>query len=60
MKFDFKDEIINIWGGGIVNHAGNTYIIKNARFNQNIKADGGTITFGFKADNSILILIAME
>ena len=51
LQFDFKDEITNIWDAEIVNHTGNTYLIKNARYNQNIKADGGTITFGFQADN---------
>lgn len=51
LQFDFKGEISNIWDAEVVNHTGNIYIIKNACYNQNIKANGGVISFGFHVDN---------
>lgn len=52
IQFEFKDYITNVWGAEIINHSGNTYVLKNARYNQNIKANGDVITFGFQANTS--------
>jgi hypothetical protein len=47
LEFDFDREIEYIWGLQILKHEGNHYVIKNAGYNQNIRA-GQTILIGFQ------------
>lgn len=46
IAFMFDGEIENIWNAKIVSHRDNMYVIKNAGWNQDIKADAST-SFGF-------------
>lgn len=48
IQFNFDHEITNIWNAVVNKHNGNTYIIKNADFNQDIAAEQ-SVTFGFEA-----------
>ena len=49
LKFDFQDEITNMWNAQIVTHEGNSYIIKNQGYNQDI-APGSSVNIGFQAN----------
>lgn len=48
LKFDFEHEITNMWNGQIIAHEGNSYIIKNLGWNQDI-APGRSVNIGFGA-----------
>lgn len=56
LSFEMPHEITNIWNAVISSHNGNSYVIKNANWNQDIPV-GGSISFGFsaKADNQVQI-----
>lgn len=45
LTFEFAHEIQNIWNATVVEHTGNTYVIKNADWNANIKPGEG-VAFG--------------
>lgn len=45
LTFEFAHEIQNIWNATVVEHTGNTYVIKNADWNANIKP-GESVAFG--------------
>ena len=45
LTFEFAHEIQNLWNATAVEHTGNTYVIKNADWNANIKPGEG-VTFG--------------
>lgn len=45
LTFEFAHEIQNLWNATVVEHAGNTYVIKNADWNANIKP-GENVAFG--------------
>lgn len=46
IAFMFDGEIENIWNAKIISHSDNIYVIKNASWNQDIKADA-SVSFGF-------------
>lgn len=45
LTFEFAHEIQNLWNATVVEHTGNTYVIKNADWNANIKPGEG-VAFG--------------
>lgn len=45
LEFDFKDKIENIWNAAITSKKDNTYVIRNADWNQDIPVDG-KVSFG--------------
>lgn len=45
LTFEFAHEIQNLWNATVVKHTGNTYVIKNAEWNANIKPGEG-VAFG--------------
>ncbi len=45
LTFEFAHEIQNLWNATVVEHTGNTYVIKNVDWNANIKP-GESVTFG--------------
>lgn len=49
LKYDFDHDITNMWNAQIVSHEGNSYIIKNMGWNQDI-APGGSVHIGFGAN----------
>ena len=46
LEFDYEDEITSVWGGKIVKHEGNHYVIANAGYNSEIEP-GNSTTLGF-------------
>ena len=56
IEFDMGHEITNIWNGMISKHTGDTYVVRNAIWNQDIDAHGA-VSFGFtaKADSDIVL-----
>jgi chitinase len=48
IKFEMPYDIVNIWNAEIVSHVGDTYVIRNASWNDKIAANG-QVTFGFQA-----------
>lgn len=46
LKFDFDEEITNIWNANIKQHLDETYVIKNNEWNNNI-APNSEVIFGF-------------
>jgi mannan endo-1,4-beta-mannosidase len=51
LEFDAPYEIKEIWGGSIVSHQGNRYIIKSNELTQNVGYDQ-KVSIGFNADTS--------
>jgi chitinase len=49
VEFDATFDIINIWGGQILSHVGNHYVVGNADYDANVAA-GGQTSFGFQAN----------
>ena len=45
LTFEFAHEIQNLWNATVMEHTGNTYVIKNADWNANIKPGEG-VAFG--------------
>ena len=43
LTFEFAHEIQNLWNATVVEHTGNTYVIKNADWNANIKPGEGVV-----------------
>lgn len=50
IAFDLSQTITSIWNAEIVSHVGTHYVIRNAAYNGTVAA-GGTVSFGFQADN---------
>lgn len=48
MSFKTPNQITNIWCAKVINHVGDTYVVKNLGWNQDIKVKG-SISFGFTA-----------
>ena len=48
VAFTYTGEIENIWNGQVISHEGDEYIIKNAKWNQDIEPNE-SVTFGFTA-----------
>lgn len=46
IEFDYEDNITSVWGGRIVSHEGDHYVITNAGYNAEIEG-GKTLVFGF-------------
>ena len=52
LEFDFDNEITQIWNAEIVSHTGNTYVIRNADWNDDL-AVGEMVSFGFLGKDSV-------
>ncbi|MCM1090242.1 MAG: cellulose binding domain-containing protein [Butyrivibrio sp.] len=50
ISFDLPHEINDLWGGQVVSHEGDHYVVKNSSYNQNIAA-GGSVTIGFTVNS---------
>ena len=51
LEFDFKDKIENIWNATITSKEEDTYVIRNADWNQDIPVDG-KVSFGMTVEYS--------
>lgn len=49
LEFEFKDKIENIWNAAITSKEDNTYVIRNADWNQDIPVDG-KVSFGMTVE----------
>ncbi|GAB4525766.1 MAG: hypothetical protein Tsb0014_05420 [Pleurocapsa sp.] len=52
LKFDFPNEITNIWNAELVSSENGSYVVSNAAWNREIAA-GETITFNFVGNGSV-------
>lgn len=46
LEFDYDSEIVSLWGGSVISHEENHYIIQNAGYNADIAPDA-SVSFGF-------------
>ncbi|MBR4777512.1 MAG: cellulose binding domain-containing protein, partial [Lachnospiraceae bacterium] len=55
LQFEFSNKISNIWNGKILSNENQTYTVKNAGYNQDLKK-GSEVTIGFSANGDAKVL----